>query len=88
MAGLEDAPARSAYLGRLIEITTQPLLEMLADNTPQRHLTATLGPPERDGMDPSKRDHLPMCGHQISVRLGVQDALQLWMGCPLIWWSA
>jgi hypothetical protein len=45
------ASARStgARLGRLIEITTQPLLEMLADNTPQRHLTATLGAPEEDG---------------------------------------
>ena len=53
MAGLEDAPARSAYLGRLIEITTQPLLEMLADNTPQRHLTATLGPPKGTEMGPS-----------------------------------
>jgi hypothetical protein len=26
--------------GRLIEITTQPLLDMLADKTPQRHYMA------------------------------------------------
>jgi hypothetical protein len=48
------ASARStgARLGGLTEITTQPLLEMLAENTPQRHLTATLGPPEGDGNGP------------------------------------
>jgi hypothetical protein len=40
-----SARGTSAGVGRLIEITTQPLLEMLADNAPQRHLTATLGPP-------------------------------------------